>query len=97
MRPHETAHEITLTVLYKLYLEALRKEQPSLFVGPCGSVYVLLRDLEQAFKSDSEEVKSENDDIVSFIKNVGFLRAMRQFEYNHHANKMAQILIYMRI
>ncbi len=93
MRPHETAHEITLTVLYKLYLEALRKEQPSVFAVLCRSVYVLLRDLEQAFKSDNEDVKSKNDDVVSFIKNVGFLRAMRQFEDNHHANKMAQILI----
>ncbi len=93
MRPHETAHEITLTVLYKLYLEALRKEQPSLFAGPFGSVYVLLRDLEQAFKSDNEDVKSENDDVVSFIKNRGFLRALRQFEDNHHANEMAKILI----
>ena len=93
------AHEITVTVLYKLYFEALRKEQPSLFAGPCGSVYVLLRDLKQSLKSGSKEkVQATNAAVSSFIGKVGLLPAMKQSEENRKENKMAQVLfIYMRM
>lgn len=94
-----TAHEITVTVLYKLYFEALRKEQPSLFAASCASVYVLLRDLKQAFKSgNEEEVKAKTAAVSSFTRKVNLLRAMKQFQESRKKNKMSQTcFIYMRM
>ena len=92
-------HEITLVVMYQLYMVQFVKESPDLFIRSHGTIFQIIKEIHDAFDMQNyETVRNAYGTFESLLLEDNVVKKFAEFENDRETNVQLQwVLIYMRM